>query len=269
MLRTLLLQLSVQLQDGERDLEQLHALYKSGSPPVDVLLDSLRRFLGSFRDSYIFLDALDESPRDCKREGVLRAIQVIRSWSIPSVHLLVTSRKELNIRESLGPSCDQDLSLRNSEIERDIANFVSYQLKNDAKLQRWKARHNEIQAKLTIGAQGVYVECQFNALRRAKNRNQLDECLRTLPRDLDETYERIFCSINDDYVEDVRRVLTMLCFSTRPLTVNELIDAHAVDLGESPHLDRDGRSYEQDDLVDICLGLIEIAATEDDEGETS
>lgn len=77
-----------------------------------------------------------------------------------------------------------------------------------------------------------YVECQFNALRRARNRNQLDECLRTLPRDLDGTYERILCTIPDEYVEDVRRVLTLLCFSARPLTVNELIDAHAIDLNE-------------------------------------
>lgn len=155
MLRTLLLQLSVQLQDGERDLEQLHTLYKSGSPPVDVLLDSIRRFLERFRDTYILLDALDESPRDYKREGVLRVIQVIRSWSIPGVHLLVTSRNELDIRGWLNPSRDQDLSLRNSEIDRDIANFVSYQLENDAKLQKWKARHDEIREKLTAGAQGV------------------------------------------------------------------------------------------------------------------
>jgi hypothetical protein len=155
MLRTLLLQLSVQLQDGERDLEQLRALYKSGSPPVYALLDSLRRFLERFRDTYILLDALDESPRDCKREGVLRAMQVISSWSIPSVHILVTSRNELDIREALDPSQNQGLPLRNPEIDRDIANFVSYQLKNDAKLQKWKARHEEIQAKLTTGAQGV------------------------------------------------------------------------------------------------------------------
>lgn len=155
MLRTLLLQLSVQLQDSEKDLEQLHAQYRSGSPPVDVLLNSLRRFLGRFRDTYILLDALDESPRDCKREGVLRAIQVMRGWLIPSVHLLVTSRNELDIRGSLDPSCDQDLPIRDSEIDRDIANFVSYQLENDAKLQKWKARHQEIQEKLTTSAQGV------------------------------------------------------------------------------------------------------------------
>lgn len=59
----------------------------------------------------------------------------------------------------------------------------------------------------------------------------------------------------------------MLCISTRPLTVNELIDAHAVDISEPPRLDRDGRSYEQDDLVHVCLGLIEIVATEDDDGQ--
>ncbi|KAJ5140290.1 NACHT nucleoside triphosphatase [Penicillium atrosanguineum] len=270
MLRTLLLQLSVQLNDGDKYLEQLHALYKSGSPPVDVLLDSLQRILLRFHKSYILLDALDESPRYNKREGVLKAIKEIRSWLIPGIHLLVTSRSEFDIRESLDPSCDQDVPLRNSETDRDIANFVSYQLKNDLKLQKWKERHEEIQNKLTKSAQGVfrYVECQFNALRRARNRNQLDDCLRTLPRDLDETYERILCGIRDEYVEDVRRLLTVLCVSTRPLTVEELIDAHAVDLSEPSRLDRDGRSYEQDDLVDICLGLIEID-TDDGNGKNA
>jgi hypothetical protein len=155
MLRALLLQLSVQLQDGENNLEQLHALYRSGFPPVGMLLDSLRSFLDRFHDSYILFDALDESPRGCKREGVLRVIQEIRSWSIPGVHLLVTSRGELDIRESLDPSRNQDLSLRNSETDRDIANFVSYQLKNDRKLQKWEERHGEIQTKLTTRAQGV------------------------------------------------------------------------------------------------------------------
>jgi hypothetical protein len=155
MLRALLWQLSGQLRDGEKDLEQLHALYKSGTPPVEVLLGLLQRFLGRFRDSYILVDALDESPRDCNREGVLRAIQVIRNWSLPGVHLLMTSRNELDIRESLDPSCDQDLSMRNSEIDRDIVNFVSYQLNNDPKLQRWKPCHGEIQTKLTTGAQRV------------------------------------------------------------------------------------------------------------------
>jgi hypothetical protein len=39
-----------------------------------------------------------------------------------------------------------------------------------------------------------------------------------------------------------------------------------VELSELPYLDLEGRSYEQDDLIDICLGLIEIVETEDGEG---
>ncbi|KAJ5500642.1 hypothetical protein N7453_009693 [Penicillium expansum] len=168
----------------------------------------------------------------------------MRDWCVPGVHLLVTSRDQLDIRRSLNPPRDCDLLMKNAGIDKDIVDFISYQLENDTKLQRWKVRHSEIQAKLTQGAQGV------------------------LPRDLDETYERMLCDIDETYVEDVRRILTVLSFAIQPLTVSELIDAHAVELGESPYLDRDGRSYEQDDLVYICLGLIEIVETDNDDGQT-
>lgn len=122
---------------------------------MHALLDCLRSVLEQFRDTYILLDALDESPRDCKREDVLKAIQAMRNWSIPGLHLLVTSRNIGDIRELLRPSGDEDLPLRNMETDRDISNFVTYQLENDAKLQKWKERHHEIKAKLTAGAQGV------------------------------------------------------------------------------------------------------------------
>jgi hypothetical protein len=156
MLRTLLLQLSGQLgRDGERDLEQLQELYRSGSPPVNVLLDLLQHQLKEFSNAYILIDALDESPRDLKREGVLRAIEAIRGWSIPGLHFLVTSRNQLDIRESLNPLPVQNILLRNSEVDEDIESFVSHQLENDRKLQKWKVRHTEIKERLTAGAQGV------------------------------------------------------------------------------------------------------------------
>ncbi|KAJ5620333.1 hypothetical protein N7510_004317 [Penicillium lagena] len=269
MLRALLLQLSTQLREGEKDLEQLQRIYKSGTPPVGVLLDTLRSILSRFHETFILLDGLDECPRDRGREDVLRGIETIRKWSLPGLHILVTSRNDLDIYESLNPAYDQTISMRNTEIDNDITNFVSAQLKHDPKLQRWKSLHTEIQKKLTQRPQGVfrYVECQLKALRRARNRNQLDACLLSLPRDLDETYERILCNIDETYIDDARRILTVLCFSTRPLTINELIDAHAVDLGASPHLDREGRSYQPDDLIDICLGLVEIADMEDENGQ--
>ncbi|KAJ5601798.1 hypothetical protein N7510_011332 [Penicillium lagena] len=271
MLRALLLQLSAQLQDGEKELEQLHTSYKSGTPPVEALLAYFRCVLCRFDDCYILIDAIDESPRGRERERVLRAIETLRGWCLPGLHLLITSRDELDIRRSLNTSSDQNILMKNSEIDKDILNFVSYQLAKSPTLQRWKSRHSEIEARLSTNAQGVfrYVECQFQAIKRARNRNQLDECLRSLPRDLDETYERLLCNIDETYVKDVRRVLTLLCVSTRPLTLNELIDAHAVELNEPSRLDREGRSYVPDELLDVCLGLVEIVAAEDEEGETT
>lgn len=58
-------------------------------------------------------------------------------------------------------------------------------------------------------------------------------------------------------MDDVRRILTLLCFSARPLTINELLQAHAVDLTEPAHLEF-GRMLDLDGLQDICLGLIEM-----------
>lgn len=132
MLHALLHQLSVQSRVGEKELVQLYM--SSSIPSVGVFLQALRRFLERFQDSYILLDALDECPRDYEREDVLKVIQVIRDWGLPSVHLLVTSRDQDDIRRSLKPLNDHEISLRNSGTNKDIANFVSYQLDNDPKL---------------------------------------------------------------------------------------------------------------------------------------
>lgn len=155
MLRALLLQLSAQLQGAEGDIQELFKLYSSGTPPVKALLNSLRKTICRFNDTYILLDALDESPRGNKREGVLDAVQTIRQWGLPTLHLLVTSRNEMDIRLTLEPPSSQDISMKNSDTDTDIQNFISYQLRNDSKLRQWKSRHEEIQEKLTSKAQGV------------------------------------------------------------------------------------------------------------------
>ncbi|KAJ5631612.1 NACHT nucleoside triphosphatase [Penicillium longicatenatum] len=269
LLRALLLQLSVQFQDGEAELDHFRKLSKISTPSTEALLQTLRRFLKQFRDIYILVDALDECPRGHGRKDVLRVIQEIRDWNLPGVHFLVTSRDLLDIREALDPTYQEHISIKNSGILEDISDFVSYQLENDKKLKKWGARHAEIRDKLIQGSQGVfkYVECQLASFRRVRNLNQLDECLRSLPRDLDETYERILCEVDEADAEDLRRILTILCSSIRPLTVRELIEAHAVELGESPHLDREGRSFEPGDILDICLGLVEFVATGNEDGE--
>lgn len=155
MLRALLLQLSGQVSEGDKDLEQLYKSYESGSPPSTVLIAYLQRMLQRFRHVYLLLDALDESPRYRERESILTIIQTMRDWNLPGLHLLVTSRDEHDIRESFRTLWHNDIRMRNAEVDEDIASFVSSQLNSLPKFQRWKDRHDEIQLFLTESAQGV------------------------------------------------------------------------------------------------------------------
>ncbi|KAJ5312860.1 hypothetical protein N7508_003690 [Penicillium antarcticum] len=264
MLSALLLQLSTQNEDGQKDLEQLYQTYNSQKPPLDALLDCLRLCLSRFSQSYLFIDALDESLEGPVREMVLSAIRRMRQWNMPTIHLLVSSRDEVDIRQSLGVSEDQDISIRNSHTDRDILNFVAYELESDPKLRKWHRRHHEIREKLVKQAEGVFifVACQLSSLRKVLIGNQLDEWLRSLPRDLDETYKRTLCNIEAIYTEDVRRILTALCISDRPLTITELIGAIAVNFSEPPQIDSEGRSYDPNDLFGICGILVEPAVIE-------
>ncbi|KAH0834441.1 hypothetical protein FOPE_03553 [Fonsecaea pedrosoi] len=249
MLRALLLQLSGQLSNGPALLDRIRTSSTVATPPTDSLLEHLRDLIRRFHHVYILLDALDECPRYSQRDRVLNALQEMRKWSLPGLHLLVTSRDELDIRVSLNPDQNQMLIMKNAGIDQDISDFISSQLEVDPKLRRWQQHHGRIKSALTDRAQGV---------RCPRSENHLDRCLRSLPRGLDETYERMLCNIDEDCVEDARRILTLLCFSTRPLKIPELIDGIAVNLNEPAGLDRRRRLHDADDIRTICPGLIEI-----------
>ena len=105
-----------------------------------------------------------------------------------------------------------------------------------------------------------WVDCQLEALRSCPSSEyHLDLMLKSLPESLDETYERMLCNINYHLVEDARRILTLLCFSKWPLTVQELIDGVAVEInGDSSGLNRKRRLQDSNGIRDICGSFIEI-----------
>ncbi|KAL4982216.1 hypothetical protein BDW68DRAFT_195541 [Aspergillus falconensis] len=270
MIRALLLQLAGQRQECQTDITHLHKSYTYGIPPVGVLLEQLRCTIQRFQHVYIFVDALDESPRHDKRDRVLETVGNMRGWRLPSLHLLVTSRDEFDIRRSLNPGTDEDMILKNDEHDGDIENFISSQLKTNQHLQKWQAFHDEIQQALSERAQGVfrYVECQFRDLRRCpRTKSHLYRCLQSLPRNLDETYERMLCNIDETCIKDAQRILTILCFSSRPLIAAELIDACAVDLSEPFRLEHEARQLDEEGFLEICPGLIEVIRPQNSEGE--
>ena len=65
-------------------------------------------------------------------------------------------------------------------------------------------------------------------------------------------------NINYHLIEDARRILTLLCFARRPLTVEELIDGVAVEIHNSIGLNRKRRLQNPNGIRDICGGFIGI-----------
>ena len=155
MIRALLLQLSSQLQDDCADLIRLHKSYKAGMPPPALLLEYLRRLIQRFRHVYIFLDALDESPRTGPREYVLDSLETMQKWGVLSLHFFITSRDEPDIREFLNFLAIHPVEMRNAGIDEDIANFVSDRLNGDRRLRKLLPYRNKIQDTLAEGARGV------------------------------------------------------------------------------------------------------------------
>jgi hypothetical protein len=157
MLRTFLLQLSSKLQDGYQDLAGLYKSYPTVIPPARVLLECLRRLMRRFDHTYLMLDALDEIPRNVLRENVLNALGEMRHWGLEGVHLFVTSRNELDIRQLLNPLPSEEIVIGRNEIDKDIANYISFQLTEDQRLESWLPYREKIQEKLVKGAHGMYV----------------------------------------------------------------------------------------------------------------
>jgi hypothetical protein len=93
--------------------------------------------------------------------------------------------------------------------------------------------------------------------------------LKTLPKTLDDTYARILCSIDEEYGQDVIKVLHWLAYSARPLKLAELAEVVAIDVEHNSHFDPGNRLREPRDILTICSTLISISPTTKKNGISS
>src|SRR5277367_6731115 len=77
-----------------------------------------------------------------------------------------------------------------------------------------------------------WVECQLESLRKCLTPTAIRKTLSQLPETLDETYNRILKSIPGEYQREALCVLHLLFISRRPLTLDHVAEAVAVDYEE-------------------------------------
>ena len=101
-------------------------------PFDDKLLDILKQFISGFEVAYILIDALDE----CLKMGeILKLINTLHGWEIEKCHLLVTSRKEQQIVESMEKILPLEVDMSQMPVDGDIKKYIDYRLQSSSELE--------------------------------------------------------------------------------------------------------------------------------------
>ncbi|KAL5593067.1 hypothetical protein FOBRF1_012169 [Fusarium oxysporum] len=175
----------------------MHGLFKRGTEPsIPELLDTLEQILQVFSCVYIVIDAVDESnPRDELLE-VIHTLVTDRRF--PNLQILVTSREYMDI-ERVMEKVSVSVPMSNELVEQDIRLYVRSILCSNLKFQCWPDDILiEVEDAVSTKAKGMFrwAVCQLHELQRLKGeRDAVSKALARLPKDLDETYDRIFLRI--------------------------------------------------------------------------
>jgi hypothetical protein len=106
-----------------------------------------------FDNVFIVIDALDECTTTVE---LMEFLENVIRWKHMSLHLLVTSRRVVEIEEVLEGSVDASQSLAISNVDEDIKLYVSQILQKDKSFTRWDQESLlEINKVLTEGEHGM------------------------------------------------------------------------------------------------------------------
>ena len=152
---SLLNQLSVSSGPRCDILSDLYSAYDGGKnqPSDDILIEYLKKMLAlpHQRPTYLIIDALDESPNTSgipsPRERVLQLLKELVTLSLPNLHICVTSRPEIDIRNVLEPLAPRQVSLHDqSGQKKDIADYVRSIVYSDSEqiMRRWRLEDKEL-----------------------------------------------------------------------------------------------------------------------------
>ena len=152
---SLLIQLSGRSSPRCNILSDLYLSHDEGKgqPSDTILIECLKKML-TFPDqppTYLIIDALDESPTTSgipsPRETVLQLLEDLVKLSLTNLHICVTSRPEIDIRNVLDPLTSLRVSLHDQSGQRnDIADYVRSVVysRSEQIMRRWKTEDKEL-----------------------------------------------------------------------------------------------------------------------------
>lgn len=165
MIRSLVVQLSHKFEDTWKHLDILFSSCQNGGrqPTTESLCKAFFHMIEQVKEVWIVLDALDEcsTRKGPWTEGLLSWMGEVLKSEQASVHLLLTSRPEQDIKSRIREFADKDkvVLIQSSAVSDDIRAYISTRVKReDSRLKRWQSRpavQDEIEIRLMEKADGM------------------------------------------------------------------------------------------------------------------
>lgn len=158
MLRSLIWQLLRQSAKIPASMDSFFSSCDHGQrPSMNALIQAARQIIQTFPHVYLLLDALDECGH---RKELMDTLTTIARSQLPNLHLIVTSRREGEIQNSLQDFIHEEniICLQTKLVDLDIKLYVRERLSVDKTLNKWGKDpdiRQEIETTLAKGSQGM------------------------------------------------------------------------------------------------------------------
>jgi hypothetical protein len=137
-------------------IKKLHEKCRAYHPTQDDILGLLKDLLNGFKQAYIVIDALDEC--DKYDQLLKKVVEVIHGWQLSQFHLLVSSRRNQDILDTLKRRVTTEIYLGAYLLGNDIKTYILATIEEDSVLRMWGHGVQEnVKEALTHGANGMYV----------------------------------------------------------------------------------------------------------------
>ncbi|KAF8134005.1 hypothetical protein EV363DRAFT_1214744, partial [Boletus edulis] len=201
----------------------------------------------------VVVDALDEC-KDVRK--LIQALMMVKDY----VRLFVASRPLHIIVDLLSDLPFVSMEDMADKLSADIELHVTRELDARRRLRDLDSGFKmEIRSVLCDKADGMFrwVQCSIDTLDRSFTRKDVRIALDTLPKGLDETYERILLAIDAETPAGqlAQRALTWLVAALRPLRLSEIMEALSINL-QTRTLDTDIVPIHSGALLDACGSLV-------------
>ncbi|KAK8130587.1 hypothetical protein PG999_002967 [Apiospora kogelbergensis] len=243
-LRALLESVALQLvSDGEgMSLLRILSLYVSETatslfesknqgrlaPSPEELLDLIIAEVLRTEVTFLVIDALDECPEPERR---VLFDQLLARMLQANIRILITSRKVPDIEHAISSVDSHSICIQDSIVDTDIRTHISSHIAQDDDFASWDSDlKTDVVDAIVAGAKGMFrwAICQIDSMKDCKDATAVRDRLKTMPASLDEMYDRILDAVPARRQPVLKSALQWLAFSNRPLLLEELATAVAV-----------------------------------------